>query len=87
MNHQYLDKVLKALPSGLKAEICSTGGGYYSIIIPFDQYQIDIPAESGGACLYDNQGNFVMILTNETNPRKLAKIVTDLYLINFTVKA
>ena len=80
--NEYLERVLKHLPAKLKAEIASTGGGYYSIVIPFDQHHIDIPGENGGALLYDNEGVYVAILTNRSNPLTLASFVTKFWELN-----
>ena len=78
----YLERVLKYLPKHMKAEICSTGGGYESIIIPFDQHTLEISDEGGGLSLY-SEGAYILTISQETNPRKLAKTATDIYRMNF----
>jgi len=82
-DEKYLEKVLRYLPKYMNAEIASTGGGYYSVVIPFDQYHLDISNDGGGLLLYNEHGEYVAILSQETNPRKLAKIATNIYLMNF----
>ena len=76
------EKYLKYLPSKLKAEITSTGGGYYSVIIPLGEHHIDISAEYGGASLFSNDGSFIATLSDRSNPLTLAKFVTDFWSLN-----
>ena len=81
-DEKYLEKVLRYLPEYMKAEIQSTGGGYYSIVIPFDLHTLEISDEGGGLNLY-SEGSYILTISQETNPRKLAKIARDIYLMNF----
>lgn len=79
--NEYLERVLKHLPTKLKAEIASTGGGYYSIIIPLGEHHIDLP-DGGGASIYDNEGAFIAVLTDRSNPLTLASFVTKFWELN-----
>jgi hypothetical protein len=85
-NEEYLKKVLKYLPKYVKAEIQYTGGGYYSIFIDWDLYKLEIPGENGGLFLNDEEGAYIMFLSAETNPRKLGKLVIDLYDLNYSTR-
>lgn len=80
---RYLNTVLSKLPQELKAEIRSTGGGFYSVTVDFGTYTLDIPCECGGLYLLDTDGSTIAALSKESSPTKLAKLVTDLYELNF----